>query len=70
MEADFGIIRSANYSLLGQEDCGTAMVWGWTGRDWVVLEQRMMTACMGLAVSDWPVIWRRLSVSAREAAGL
>lgn len=69
VEADFGVIRSTNYSLLGQEDCGTAMVWGWTGQDWVVLEQRMMTACMGLAVSDWPVTWQRSSISAREAAG-
>lgn len=69
VEADFGVIRSTNFSLLGEEDCGTAMVWGWTGGDWVVLEQRVMTVCNGLAVSDWPVIWRRPSISAREGAG-
>lgn len=68
VEADFGVIRSINYSWPGQDNCGTSAVWGWTGQDWVVLEQRMMTACTGLAASDWPVTWRRSSVGAREAA--
>lgn len=68
VEFDFGVIRSISYAAGGYEDCGTAMVWGWTGRDWVVLEQRMMTACMGLAASDWPVTWHRPSISTREGA--
>jgi hypothetical protein len=67
-EADFGVIRSVNYGQAEGADCGRSMVWGWTGQDWVVLEQRMMTACTGLAASDWPVTWRRSSISAREAA--
>lgn len=66
VEPDFGVIRSTSYSMPGRDDCGTAIVWGWTGHDWVVLEQRMLPLCNGLAASDWIVTWRRQSVSARQ----
>ncbi|MXO71964.1 DUF1176 domain-containing protein [Alteraurantiacibacter buctensis] len=69
VEADFGVIRSVSYGMQGREDCGISAVWGWTGQEWVVVEQRIMTLCRGLAVSDWPVSWRRLSRSARAGSG-
>jgi hypothetical protein len=55
---DFGVIRAVRYDGEG-EDCGTSWVWGWTGRAFVLLEQREMPRCGGITEPDWIPVYRR-----------
>ncbi len=66
-EADFGIIQSYNYAWPGREDCGSRVIWGWTGADFVPLERRVSLACRGIGASDWLVTWRRVAISDGES---
>lgn len=42
----------------GLGDCGVAQSWVWTGRAFVLKEEREMAECMGAPLSLWPVRWR------------
>jgi hypothetical protein len=55
---DFGVLRSILFHAPA-EDCGRAMVWGWTGEAFVLIERRIMPVCSGLAREDWIVTYRR-----------
>ncbi len=42
----------------GVGDCGTASTWTWTGRDFVLTNERAMSECWGTPPDYWPTTWR------------
>ena len=42
----------------GVGDCGTASTWTWTGREFVLTEERAMSECWGAPPDYWPTTWR------------
>lgn len=64
---DFGVLRSFLFHSPA-EDCGRAMVWGWTGEAFVLIERRIMPVCKGLATGDWIVTYRRPAAAGRAGA--
>lgn len=42
----------------GLGDCGTLQSWGWTGRQFVLIQEQTMGECAGVGVDYWPTTWR------------
>lgn len=42
----------------GLGDCGASYVWTWTGRDFVLTDERLMQKCAGMPADLWPTTWR------------
>lgn len=42
----------------GLGDCGVASTWTWTGRDFVLTQERVMGECWGVGADRWPTTWR------------